>query len=100
MQLNWLGGLSSTPQILSPIAHGSEFQNGVKKPLVPYQSIGLWHDLGHGHSHMGYGLLRTSGVEFQCFFLTSVKKSSLFMMLGTVLPPCGSIKNDTVYHLG
>jgi hypothetical protein len=89
--LNWLGGLSSTPHILSLIAHGSEFHNGVKKPLVPHQSTGLWHGLAHGHSHMG-GLLHTNGAEFQCFFLTSVKKSSLFMMLGTVLPPCRSIK--------
>jgi hypothetical protein len=35
LQLSWLGGLSSTPQVLGLTPRGSEFQAGVKKnPLV------------------------------------------------------------------
>ena len=39
----WLGGSSSTPQVLGSTPCGSEFQAGVEKiPLfVPRQSIGL-----------------------------------------------------------
>jgi hypothetical protein len=47
LQLSWLGGLSSTPQVLGLTPRGSEFQAGVKK-----KSPRLFHTKA---SHMGYG---------------------------------------------
>jgi hypothetical protein len=51
-----VGGLSSTPQILSLIPHGSEFQAVVKKmsSFVPRQNTGLRPGPDRGRSCMGY----------------------------------------------
>jgi hypothetical protein len=67
--LSWLGGLSSTPQVLGSTPRGSEFQAVVKKipSYVLRQSTGLRLSPGRGRSHMGfdaavYGWGRSSGI--------------------------------------
>jgi hypothetical protein len=92
--LNWLGGLSSTPQVLGSTPRGREFQVVVKKihSSVPRQSTGLRLSPGRGRSHMGFDAAVYEWDRGSGGFLDLCENVSfLIQYSGAVLPPVGRV---------